>query len=233
MILIRKEDRFRLITQVDHAHFAAALAALWRSDELPEHPRRDEILFALREHDNGWQEADSAPSIAPDTGHPRDFLGIELETRIEIWQRGAQRFRTTHPWESLLIARHALTLLAGTSDDRWSAVAEEFREFEATTLEALGRTEGELELDYPWIHRLDALSLAACGAFGGSVDRPEIRAISEDGILALAPFPLAGATTFRLPYREIDARRYKSDLDLATELATARWQRMEIQVRGI
>jgi hypothetical protein len=46
------------------------------------------------------------------------------------------------------------------------------------------------------------------------------------------PLPLAGATRFRIPYRRIDKRRYASDVDLATTLARARWDTLEVLVRG-
>ena len=44
------------------------------------------------------------------------------------------------------------------------------------------------------------------------------------GVLEIDPFPLAGATTFRLSGRKVPERRFESDADLAVELASARWQ---------
>src|SRR5262249_53740757 len=64
----------RLVTQPDHAHLSGELLSLWRADGLPAHPRRAETLFAGREHDNGWREADAAPRWDAAAGRPRDFL---------------------------------------------------------------------------------------------------------------------------------------------------------------
>ena len=46
------------------------------------------------------------------------------------------------------------------------------------------------------------------------------------------PLPLAGATRFRIPCRRIEHRRYSSDVELATVLARARWDTLEVRVRG-
>ena len=47
-------------------------AVVGRADGLPGHPRRGELLFAAREHDNGWTEVDAYPTVDPDTGRPYD-----------------------------------------------------------------------------------------------------------------------------------------------------------------
>lgn len=48
-------DRWVLTTQTDHAFFSGEVLSLWREDGLPQHPRRGDLLFAAREHDNGWR----------------------------------------------------------------------------------------------------------------------------------------------------------------------------------
>ena len=63
MIVVRRGASLVLVTQSDHAHFAAELLSLWRLDGFPDHPRRDDILFAVREHDNGWREEDAVPRL--------------------------------------------------------------------------------------------------------------------------------------------------------------------------
>src|SRR3954471_10118548 len=113
MIVHPEAETLLLFTQPDHAHFSGELLTLWRSDGLPDHPRRAEILFAGREHDNGWREADAAPrwnAEAPGGGLPHDFISMPRPERIEIWERGTARFAGSHPYAAQLITRHALTL---------------------------------------------------------------------------------------------------------------------------
>ena len=55
---------------------------------------------------------------------------------------------------------------------------------------------------------------------------------ARDGVLelSLAPFPLAGATTFQIPCRTVPQRAYAGDADLAVELALARWGTLAVRI---
>ena len=86
--------------------------------------------------------------------------------------------------------------------------------------------------DYPLIQLTDALSLVACRCFRGEKERDGRRFWREGGDLVVDPLPLAGATRFRIPHRRIEKRRYAGDVDLATTLAKARWETLEVLVRG-
>src|SRR6187401_2294836 len=90
MIVASGSARHLVITQPDHARFSAELLSLWRA--LADHPRREELLFAVREHDNGWRETDAAPHWDAEQGRPHDFLSLPRTERIELWQRGTARF---------------------------------------------------------------------------------------------------------------------------------------------
>jgi hypothetical protein len=244
------------VTQPDHARFAGELLSLWRTEGLPGHPRRAEILFAAREHDNGWREADSAPRWDRERGRPHDFVSMPRPDRIEIWERGTARFAGEHPYATLLIVRHALQLHQDrfrqadeTEGEVWAGFQEYLEELQRGLLEALEATEAagaapeevraEVEADYRWIDLSDLISLAVCnrwtepfarhGMRGGLAGLP---AIAEPLRLALDPFPLAGATTFRIPCRRIADRPYAGDADLAVELARTRWEEMEVKVVG-
>jgi hypothetical protein len=241
MIVVPEGSTFLLITQPDHAHLAAEILALWRRDGLPEHPRRADLLFAAREHDNGWREADAAPRWNAEAGRPHDFLTLPRADRIEIWERGVCRFATERPYAALLIARHARTLLDGRrGQEGWDGLLDFLADFERGLLEETGATEDELAADYRWIDLSDQISLTACAGWREAVARPGLRIEpvafvapgDDDGVVAigLAPFPLAGATTFRAACRRIPARAYRSDADLGGELAAARWEELTVRV---
>jgi hypothetical protein len=217
------------ITQSDHARFAAELLELWRDGGLPRHPRRAELLFAVREHDNGWREADAAPRISPASGRPCDFLEVSSGDRIEIWRRGVARHR--QPYPVLLILEHALRLHSEhRADAEWS-------EFFA----ALERTRGELSAQsgisplevaegYGWLALGDALSLLACRRQGRELTQGALYARASGNRLLLDPFPLAGATTFAVPCRRIPDRGYSTAAEAGLALAQARWEDTEIRV---
>lgn len=229
------EDRLRLITQPDHAHFSAELLSLFRTGGLPEHPRRAELLFAVREHDNGWRETDAAPRWSPETGRPHDFLTLPREERIELWQRGTARYAGTHPYAALLITRHAIQLHQTRRGlGEWQPFLDYLDELHRG-LSAGSPPEAE-EDDYRWLDLADLLSLGVCNGWREPFGRHGFQAVFGDrcdrcdGTLRLDPFPLAGATAFRIPCRHIPRRAWRGDADLGGDLAAARWEELTVRL---
>ncbi|MDX1630338.1 MAG: DUF3891 family protein [Thermoanaerobaculia bacterium] len=229
MLVRVEEDRFVLVTQSDHAHLASELLALWRDPELLEHPRRQSLLQAIRLHDNGWREVDSAPRVDPDSGAPLSFDEIDEELRMEIWRRGILRYGEEDPYTALLVLTHAREL----HPERPGMVelVAELEESKETWLEEVGLRPAEIEDDYHWLAVADLLSLVAVNRWSGTRDvHGECEARSRDGELLLDPFFLAGATRFSVPCRRIPRRDYEGDSDLTLELATARWKKDILRV---
>ncbi len=225
---------FQVVTENDHAHFAAEILSLWRRDGLPEHPRRRQILLATREHDNGWREADSAPRADPETGRPLDFVAVPQALRRQIWRRGVGRTDAERePWVALYILQHALHLHRHRRSAEWSALGDEWADLRLELLEAAGTDLETLERDYRWIELADLLSLAVCSGWQRAFELHGTGAEVRPPALHLDPFPLAGATTFRVPCRRIPARRYRGDADLGTELAAARWRELTVRLAPV
>ena len=221
MIVTRDGSRWRLVTQADHARLAAEILALWRRDGLPEHPRRETLLHAVREHDCGWWEADAAPRVLD--GRPMDFREVDPALRDEIWLRAWRRLEGgAHA--VLLLLEHAAAL---HPEGGPRAHLDELAGDRAALLEEAGLDEAEVASDYRWLAVADAVSLCVCGAWE-RLDRAGYRCSTTSSGRALEPFPLAGATTFRVPCRHVPVRDYASDGDLAGELATARWERLAV-----
>jgi hypothetical protein len=233
MIVTPEGSTLLVITQPDHAWLSGELLSLWRTDGLPDNPRRAEILFAVREHDNGWREADAAPRCNPATGRPFDFLSIPREERIAIWERGTARFVGEHPYAALLITRHALALHADRrGQDGWDGFLEYLDELAQGLREETGVAEEAVARDYRLLDLADLASLAACNRWREPFARHGLRGELRDGALHLDPFPLAGATTFQIPCRRIPGRRFSGDADLGVEIAAARWETLPLRVAG-
>jgi hypothetical protein len=231
MIVTPAGASLTFITQPDHAWFSGEILSLWRTHGLPDNPRRAEILFAAREHDNGWREADAAPLCDPATGQPVDFIAMPREDRIAIWKRGTTRFAGEHPYATLLITRHALSLHADRrGQDDWDGFLEHLDELEESLLQKLGVAEETVAGDYRLLDLADLVSLAVCNRWRQPFVRHGLRGEIHDGTLHLDPFPLAGATTFRIPCRRIPERRFAGDADLGAELAAARWEALPVTV---
>ncbi|HYL05410.1 MAG TPA: DUF3891 family protein [Thermoanaerobaculia bacterium] len=245
MIVAVEDAAYRLVTQPDHAHLAGEMLSLWRTDGLAANPRRGEVIFAGREHDNGWREADAAPRCAAG-GRPMDFLAMPRELRIEIWERGITRFLARRPYAALLIVRHARELHPARSppgskdrDQRREPGEPGWRDFlgrlalRERRLRREQRVSGRaLAADYRLLSLADSISLAACAGRTGELHLPGMGGRLAAGTVRLAPLPLAGATTFRVPCRRIPRRPYRGDADLGGELAAARWEELEVRLAG-
>lgn len=238
MLVADAGNRWRIVTQSDHAHLAGRLAALWRSDGLPEHPRRDDILFAAREHDNGWREADAAPRWDSEAGRPHDFVSMPAEDRCEIWRRGVIRYAGERPYAARLIGFHALSLHETRRDDPTYAELLDFLETREEELaEHTGVPAEQAARDYAWIAATDRFSLTAL--LGWEEPRTQefhgrtIHLETEGpGTLGLDPSPLAGSTSFQVPVRKLEKRDYGGDSKLAVALATARFETWTVRVTG-
>ncbi len=231
MIVTKPDKLLRIVTQPDHARTASELLSLWRAGGLPAHPRRVDLLFAVREHDNGWRETDAAPRADPATGRPYTFLDLPDEFRRDLWHRGALRYADERPGAAALITRHALSLHADRrSNPDWAPLLAALDERLTEQLEAAHLDPHDLESDYRWLALADAISLRACGALDDRFESAGTRIERQGDNLAIHPFPLAGATTFAIPCRSIPDRTYESDTDLAVELASAKWTNFRVRI---
>ena len=107
MIVRQLSDRVQLISQPDHARLAGRVMA--HCTTLEDSPRRDSILLAIREHDNGWEEEDASPTVDLETGKVVDFVTAPLAIRHRVWPRAIERL-SADPWAAALVAQHAITV---------------------------------------------------------------------------------------------------------------------------
>ncbi len=232
MIVVPDSPDFLVITQPDHARLSYELLSLWIRDGLPEHPRREDLLFATREHDNGWREADSAPHFDAVGQRPHDYRTVPPNDRAEIWKRGIQRFSRERPYAALLIAHHAESLYRGASEvpDAWREYLPILEEHRQDWLEEAATSQTVIHQDYRFLQTADLLSLAICDRWQEPLGTDLVSASMLGDTLFLNPFPLAGATTLRVPCRRIPERPYAGDADLGGELAMARWSELAIRI---
>ncbi len=227
MIIQRQPPDLALITQPDHAGLAADLLAAWRDDRFLNLGAREVILFAVREHDNGWLEPDASPAIDRQTRRPYDFVGAPTAVRQGIWPRGIARLRETNAYAAALVAQHALTILRRYEDDaEWTTFFERVERARDELLKEVGRDgaagRAEFKAEYEWVHLADTLSLIFCNGWTDPVDEAGYRIILAGDRLRIAPDPFDGATcTFRVRARIIPDDRYLSDHALQEALARA------------
>lgn len=240
MIVSSRAQGSRHVTQADHARFAADLLRLFRLPELVGHPRREPLLHAIAEHDNGWWEADAAPRLAAGGGAALDFRAFPADLRQEIWHRGVERFAAGRPYLAALLAAHALRLSRRWQDDPlWTGFRRALAGRQEELLEASGESATALAGDDRWMALGDELSLAVSAGDSAVFSSPGWRLEVQESPagkggeellrVALEPFPLAGVTVFELSYRWLATEVFPSAAALGLALATAPWRRQRVR----
>ena len=230
-MILRPADGGRLlITQPDHAALAARMMQHWRVGGLVDSPRRDAILLAIQQHDNGWEEVDAAPSVDRTTGRILDFINITDDTKREIWPRGVKHLAKT-PYAAALIAQHALHIYRRyQSDPHWERFFETMADLcERHLRAAAGPSRDDLMSDYSFVRIGDLASLAFCNAWTEvQTEVPGYRIGLAGERLVITPDPFEGQ---EIPF-EIRARFLPDRSYTASDAAEAFWHQTPVTVRG-
>ena len=214
MIVRHENGDFLLVTQPDHAALSGRIMAAWRADGLPASPRRETVLLATREHDNGWTEVDHRPRLDAAGGRPQHFMNAPDATKQGIWLRGVRRLEAVDPAAAALVAQHALALLDLHPPPGW----ERFRSAMTAERDRIlgnGAYDNDLDAlraDYRFVFLGDLISLVFCCKWS-DVFRCENCTIARRGTtVRVAPDPFAGKTVeLTVSARRLPARSYASD----------------------
>jgi hypothetical protein len=231
MIVRLVDDSLYLITQPDHARLAGT--AMAQCTPLTSRPRRDAILLAITEHDNGWTEEDAAPAIDPATGQVVDFVSAPLSIRQGVWPRGVSRL-AGHPWAAALVAQHAITVYERfRSDAAWTTF---FARMEATRdamLRASGIPLGDLAADYAFVRLGDLISLAFCAGWSDEQRFDEWTVQLSGTRVVITPDLFGGAEIpIQITARVIPAKRFPSDAALREAVSDSRTATLRGTVGG-
>ena len=194
-----------LITQPDHARLARQMMSPFTSRGFATADRRDSILYAIEEHDNGWREVDAAPLVGDD-GRLLDFVSAPAEVRQAIWPRGVHRLAADP------VAQHAVTIYARfRSDPAWTRFFSDMEQIRDRFLMEAGLAAHALARDYFFVRLADLMSLAFC------TTATEPQALEDHVItlagatLIVAPDPFAGATVpIEVPGRRLQRVSFAS-----------------------
>jgi hypothetical protein len=228
MIVRPAGNAVHLITQPDHAHLARTI--MERCAALAGHARREAILHAINEHDNGWTEEDAAPIVNPATGQIADFIGVPIEVRHRVWPRGVGRL--ADPWAAALVAHHAVTVYDRfRTDPQWTSFFAEMEAARDARLRESSRSLDQLLRDYPFVRLGDLVSLAFCTGSTGEQRFGPWTVKLTGSLVTVTPAAFGGAVIdFEIVAREIPHRSFASDLELRTALYHALARRLRGQV---
>ena len=165
MIIRRVSNSQLLITQPDHATLAARIMRQWVAGGLIDSPRRETILLAVEQHDNGWKEIDASPLLDAG-GRVLDFIAAPDDVKRDVWPRGIDRLAAT-PYAAALVAEHALHIYHRNRNKHdWVSFFEQIETARERYLLAAGQgTLDELRKDYFFVRAGDLASLTFCNGW--------------------------------------------------------------------
>jgi Protein of unknown function (DUF3891) len=231
MIVRNVQDRVRLITQPDHAHLAGRI--MEHCVALAARPRRDTILHAIAEHDNGWAEEDAAPTADPETGTVVDFVSAPLSVRHGVWPRAIASL-SAEPWAAALVAHHALTVYDRFRPDAaWTRFFSEMEAARDALLRGGGMPLDDLVSDYPFVRLGDLISLTFCTGWTDEQRFADWSVRLTGTRIVVTPDLFGGAMIpIEITAREIPNRALRSDAELRDALSAAETTTMRGEVSG-
>lgn len=232
-VLVKEDERggLLLVDQDDHAHLAGELAAAL-ADGLP--APRGALVAAARVHDNGWREADAAPTLDVESGRPHAYTDVPDDVYLDVWRRGIDRAVALDPYVGLLVSLHGLRFFSRRTRPPMQEFVAQRRAQQDELLAQLGATGAswrelpdDVRAHHEWLRWLDSLSLFLLGDWGDELEltaaarRHRVRRVDEQTV-AMEPFPFAAPLEFRVPALRLPRRRCESEAALQDEVRSAR-----------
>ena len=221
----------QLISQPDHARLARRI--MEGCTVLEGHSRRDAILLAVGEHDNGWAEEDAGPTVIPATGRIADFVTLPVAARQAVWPRGVGRL--ADPWPAALVAHHAVTVYERFRRDAvWASFFAGMESMRDSRVRASGLSFDDLADDYPFVRLADLMSLAFCTSSSDEQRFGDwtVKLAGTDVLITPDPFG-GGVVPIEIVARELQSQRFATDDDLRTALRGARLVTLRGHARGV
>jgi len=253
--MIRRADKqgWFLTNQHDHAELSGEIMNYWGNSEFIEPDPLDEVLFAVREHDNGWIEWDSSPKVYPENQFPMNFMEINFPDQETIWKRSFRRYSADHPYASALIALHFRKfnqkIIDRNQDNNGSIqLNEEMNDFIATTLNIKTSDEDIDSLNEHETVNLrllqigDIISLALCHGWKSINihDVPldykgtclKLKLNSNDGkTFTINPYPFSHPLlSLQVRGRKLDQKIFMDDKELRQKLNECDYEKLEFTI---
>lgn len=250
--MIRKlwnRDKWLLTPQVEHARLAGLFAAMWNyaGDKAP-----DEVLQAVRRHDDGWKEADDKP-LVNGAGAPMNFDENDLARSTDIWSRSSQILLDEgKPYAAALVASHFLHFAENTVDLSKASVRATVAagKFIAQQRAVVQKTRSTNSFDEAEFHKhlrllqvCDTLSILLCSDFIGEhklndvpyLDGPtslNISRKSDNLTLTLSPLPFKKNLRDHVNSFMVPRKLYETNDELQATVQSTKPTNNEVHLGG-
>ncbi|MBI3837286.1 MAG: DUF3891 family protein [Planctomycetia bacterium] len=246
--------RWILIPQIDHARLAGRLAEHWGAGLFAPLVPRDDLLWAVYHHDDGWREWDETPEVDPMRGRPRSFVEMALDDSLEIWDASIRSAERAGKLQGLVVAGHFCALLrrasAWNNDEPARPAVQRFLDNYESMMPSWQRSwqaENPLENTperarqaLAQLQFFDSLSLWFCCALASEPEMietpggPVLSITPLDPVhMVLEPWPLGvESLNLEVPGRSIPVGRYASRSEVAAAPSQSVLLRWHLQPLG-
>jgi hypothetical protein len=197
-----------LVSQIEHARLAGALARAWRRPLLQLPPdSAEDVLAAIDHHDDGWETWEESPAVDSETCRPVAFDEMPQDQALAIWRESIRRCAALGPLAALTVAGHFCTLLRrfrAKTEARTQGFLEDYdARCDRWLVAWKSRNPGEhspqdARRAVAWLQYFDAMSLWFCCAPAAKAHEsltPTGTAVcyrpAESGTVSVDPWPFA------------------------------------------
>jgi hypothetical protein len=250
-------EQVQVVQQTDHDDLSGEFARAVRSSSLWEFWRRDSVVLACAEHDEGWRIWEEDPALDPVTGGPCNFLDVEIERHLQFYRAAIDWLVEQDPYAGLLVSLHGCGIYRGrfgldpalgfrqlraADEEPIRAFLFEQEALQRRITAELGADLLEIWSAYRLLEVADRFSLYFCrprtdgtvdlgplpGA--GGEDRPLRLEPVDDWTVVLRPHPFGGEVGFDLARRLLPDRRWRSPVEFKDALAEAPLETVRVRV---
>lgn len=106
MIIRETENHFICIEQDHHAHLAKEVIKQWKDILLKNEPLKEDVLYAVEQHDVGWHAFDKQPLWNDVTNAPYTFIDLPLLIKTILYTKGVDDVEKRNPYAASLCSAH-------------------------------------------------------------------------------------------------------------------------------
>ncbi|GAA0467464.1 DUF3891 family protein [Alkalibacillus silvisoli] len=106
MIVTSFYDHFKMMAQHDHALVSGELASQWSSSIFEGTVYRNEVEYAVSQHDCAWIPLDREPLWNKEKGQPHSFIDFPLQPKVEHYEQGINQVEDHSEYAALLCSLH-------------------------------------------------------------------------------------------------------------------------------
>src|ERR671938_65262 len=113
MVVRERSSSYVLIKQHDHGLISGEFARHWAEKPRPLEP----TLYAIANHDRGWQGLDASIRWNEESGKPYSFADYPIEPKLRAYERGLDLLEAKNPYAACLCSMHYAAFVSDSEEE--------------------------------------------------------------------------------------------------------------------